>query len=287
MAMSLKNLLPARLRRDQVVIPIVRLAGMIGGGATGGLRSTLSLASVEGVLRRAFGVAKAPAVALIINSPGGSAVQSHLIYKRIRALAEEKHKRVIVAVEDVAASGGYMIAAAADEIIVDGSSIVGSIGVVSAGFGFPKLLERIGVERRVHTAGTSKAMLDPFRPEREEDVKRLLALQADVHADFIALVKQRRPALIDDPDLFTGAFWSGSRAVELGLADRVGDLREVLRERYGDKLRVIPMAVGKSMLRRRLGLTHGQPPAAGMISAVVEGAIDAVEERLLWSRFGL
>jgi signal peptide peptidase SppA len=287
MAMSLKNLLPARWRRDQVVIPIVRLAGMIGGGATGGLRSTLSLASVEGVLRRAFAVGKAPAVALIVNSPGGSAVQSHLIYKRIRALAEEKHKRVIVAVEDVAASGGYMIAAAADEIIVDGSSIVGSIGVVSAGFGFPKLLERIGVERRVHTAGTSKAMLDPFRPEREEDVKRLLALQADVHADFIALVKRRRPALIDDPDLFTGAFWSGSRAVELGLADRVGDLREVLRERYGDKLRVIPMAVGKSMLRRRLGLSRAEAPAAGMVSAVVEGAIDAVEERLLWSRFGL
>jgi signal peptide peptidase SppA len=287
MAMSLKDLLPARLRGDRVVIPIVRLAGMIGGGATGGLRSTLSLASVEGVLRRAFAVTKAPAVALIVNSPGGSAVQSHLIFKRIRALAEEKHKRVIVAVEDVAASGGYMIAAAADEIIVDGSSIVGSIGVVSAGFGFPKLLERIGVERRVHTAGSSKAMLDPFRPEREEDVKRLLALQADVHADFIALVKRRRPALIDDPDIFTGAFWSGSRAVELGLADRVGDLREVLRERYGEALRVIPMAVEKSMLRRRLGLSHGTEPGAGMVTAVVEGAIDAVEERLLWSRFGL
>jgi signal peptide peptidase SppA len=286
MAMSLKDLLPARLRGDRVVIPIVRLAGMIGGGATGGLRSTLSLASVEGVLRRAFAVAKAPAVALIVNSPGGSAVQSHLIFKRIRALAEEKHKRVIVAVEDVAASGGYMIAAAADEIIVDGSSIVGSIGVVSAGFGFPKLLERIGVERRVHTAGSSKAMLDPFRPEREEDVKRLLALQADVHADFIALVKRRRPALIDDPDIFTGAFWSGTRAVELGLADRVGDLREVLRERYGEALRVIPMAVAKGMLRRRLGLSRGEP-AAGMMAAVVEGAIDAVEERLLWSLFEL
>jgi ClpP class serine protease len=130
-------------------------------------------------------------------------------------------------------------------------------------------------------------MLDPFRPEREEDVKRLLALQTDVHADFIALVKRRRPALIDDPDIFTGAFWSGSRAVELGLADRVGDLREVLRERYGEKLRVIPMAVAKGMLRRRLGLSHGTEPGAGMVTAVVEGAIDAVEERLLWSRFGL
>ena len=166
----------------------------------------------------------APAVAILINSPGGSAVQSHLIYKRIRALAAEKKKTVIVAVEDVAASGGYMIALAGDEIVVDASSIVGSIGVVFAGFGFQQLIEKVGIERRVYTAGEAKVILDPFQPEKEEDVARLKTLQREVHASFIDLVKSRRPRLADDPDIFTGAFWSGERAVALGLADRVGDL---------------------------------------------------------------
>jgi serine protease SohB len=280
MAFSLKSLVPARFRRDSPVIPLVRLSGMIGGGST--FRVGLSLASIERTLARAFAT-KAPAVALLVNSPGGAAVQSHLIFKRIRALADEKGKKVIVAVEDVAASGGYMIAAAGDEIIVDGSSIVGSIGVVSAGFGFPQLLDKIGVERRIYTAGTSKAMLDPFRPEREEDVARLLALQADVHADFIALVKRRRPTLVDDPDLFSGAFWSGTRAVELGLADRVGDLREVLRERFGENVRVLPLAPERSMWRRQLGMFGGEPAVAGIVDRVVT----AIEERLMWNRFGL
>jgi len=282
MEVSLKTLM-ARLRPDTPVIPLVRLSGMIGSVST--FRSGLSLQSVESALARAFGVKGAPAVALLVNSPGGAAVQSHLIYKRIRALAEEKNKKVIVAVEDVAASGGYMIAAAGDEIVVDGASIVGSIGVLSAGFGFPKLLERIGVERRVHTAGKSKAMLDPFQPEKEEDVARLHALQEDVHASFIGLVRSRRPGLKDDPDLFTGAFWSGVRAVDLGLADRVGDLREVLRERYGDKVRVLPIATGRGgWLRRRMGFGGGSDDTS---LALVERVIVAIEERLLWGRFGL
>ena len=285
MGFSLKNLLPARFRGDQVLIPVVRLSGMIGG--MGGLRPGLSLASAERMLARAFAVKRAPVIALIINSPGGSAVQSHLIFKRIRALATEKNKPVIAAVEDLAASGGYMIAAAADEILVDGSSIVGSIGVVSAGFGFPKLLERIGVERRVHTAGRSKAMLDPFRPEKEEDVARLLALQADVHADFIALVKSRRAKLADDPELFTGAFWSGTRAVELGLADRVADLREVLRERYGEKVRIIPIAAEKGLLRRRLGLAEAGGAGGGFAGSLATRIVAAVEERMMWGRYGL
>lgn len=272
----------AGLRPDVSVIPIVRLSGMIGN--VGGLRPGLSLQSVESALAKAFGVKPAPAVAIVVNSPGGAAVQSHLIYKRIRALAEEKEKKVIVAVEDVAASGGYMIAAAGDEIVVDGASIVGSIGVLYAGFGFPKLMEKIGIERRVHTAGKSKAMLDPFRPEKEEDVSRLKALQEDVHAAFIDLVKSRRPKLADDPDLFTGAFWSGARAVELGLADRVGDLRAVLRERYGEKVRVLPIQMARQgWLRRRMGFTGGGLDGAD----VVDRAIAAVEERLMWNRFGL
>ena len=282
MAFSLKSLLPARLRGGEPVIPVVRLSGIIGGG--GALRSGLKLESLAGPLARAFGVKSAPAVALIINSPGGAAAQSHLIFKRIRALAEEKNKKVIVAVEDLAASGGYMIAAAGDEIVVDESSIVGSIGVVSAGFGFTGLIERIGVERRVHTAGKSKAMLDPFRPEREEDVARLRAIQEDVHAAFIGLVKARRgDKLADDADLFSGAFWSGAKAVELGLADRVGDLTAVLREAYGDKVRLKVIPMEKSMLRRRLGLSGGDRLAASLVERVAA----IVEEHLLWSRFGL
>ncbi len=281
MAFSLNSLVPERWRRGGPIVPIVRLSGMIGG--MGGVRSGLTLAGVERALAKAFSVQQAPAVAIIVNSPGGAAAQSHLIFKRIRALATEKNKRVIVAVEDLAASGGYMIAAAGDEIVVDGSSIVGSIGVVSAGFGFTGLIERIGVERRVHTAGTAKAMLDPFRPEKDEDVARLRSLQDAVHADFIGLVKSRRPALVDDPDLFSGAFWSGTRAVELGLADRVGDLREVLRERYGEKVRVLPVSTERNTLRRRLGLFSGEVAVGGL----VDGVIAAIEERLIWSRFGL
>jgi signal peptide peptidase SppA len=281
-AFSLKSLLPARLRGGEPVIPVVRLQGIIGGG--GALRSGLKLESLAGPLARAFGVKSAPAVALIINSPGGAAAQSHLIFKRIRALAEEKNKKVIVAVEDLAASGGYMIAAAGDEIVVDESSIVGSIGVVSAGFGFTGLIEGIGVERRVHTAGKSKAMLDPFRPEREEDVARLRAIQEDVHAAFIGLVKERRgDKLADDADLFSGAFWSGAKAVELGLADRVGDLTGVLRQAYGEKVRLKVIPMEKSMLRRRLGLSGGDRLAAGLVERVAA----IVEEHLLWSRFGL
>jgi serine protease SohB len=286
MPMSIKAMLPARFRNDHPVVPVIRLSGAI--GASSGFRSGLSLAGIEVALAKAFAMKRAPAVALLVNSPGGAAVQSHLIFKRIRALADEKGKKVIVAVEDVAASGGYMIAVAGDEIVVDASSIVGSIGVLFAGFGFPKLLERFGIERRVHTAGRSKAMLDPFRPEKEEDVARLTALQEDVHRDFIALVRSRRPPLVEDPDLFTGAFWSGSRAVELGLADRVGDLRQVLREAYGENVRMLQILVGKRSWFRRFGFGGGSTAfPADVAGGLVERAITAIEERLLWNRFGL
>jgi signal peptide peptidase SppA len=283
MAFSISNVIPPRFRRDWPIVPVVRLAGVIGAPGAAPFRSAgLSLESVETALAKAFGVERATTVAIVVNSPGGAAVQSHLIFKRIRALAEEKKKRVIVVVEDVAASGGYMIAVAGDEIVVDAASIVGSIGVVSASFGFTGLIEKIGVERRVHTAGASKAMLDPFRPERAEDVARLTALQSDVHADFIALVKMRRPSLKDDPDLFTGAIWSGKRAVELGLADRIGDLRLVLRERFGPDVRVLRIPMAKKGWRQRLGLS-----SRGGAEALVAGALAAVEERSSWSRYGL
>src|SRR6188474_848781 len=243
------NWLRNRFRRGPVV-PVVRLSGVI---ATGGLLGSrgLSIENVAPLLARAFNTRGAKAVALAINSPGGSPVQSALIAKRIRLLATEKKLKVIAFVEDVAASGGYWLACAADEIIVDPSSIVGSIGVISAGFGFQRLLDRIGVERRVHTAGRSKAMLDPFQPEKDDDVARLKALQEEVHIAFIELVKARRgQALADDPDLFSGAFWSGGRAVALGLADRVGELRDVLKERFGEDVVLKPMGSERSFWRR-------------------------------------
>jgi serine protease SohB len=282
MAFFLKRLLPKRFRSDRTIVPLVRLSGAI--GVSSPLRPGLTLANLEAPLERAFAIKAAPAVAILINSPGGAPVQSHQIFQRIRALAEEKGKKVIVGVEDVAASGGYMIALAGDEIIVDRSSIVGSIGVISASFGFPKLLERIGVERRVHTAGEKKMMLDPFQAEQEEDVVRLKSLQQDVHAAFIDMVKERRGAsLADDPDLFTGAFWSGERAVALGLADKIGELRTVLKERYGTKVQIKVIAAERSLLRRRLGL-EGR---SGRVSLAIDQAISTIEERLLWNRFGL
>jgi signal peptide peptidase SppA len=277
MAFSLKGL----ISRGGPVIPVVRLSGAIGTGP--GLRPSLSLAGVEPQLARAFAYKAAPAVAISINSPGGAAVQSHLIHKRIRGLAEEKKKHVIVAVEDVAASGGYMIAAAGDEILVDDSSIVGSIGVIFSGFGFQKMIQKIGVERRIHTSGNNKSILDPFVPEKSEDVERLKSLQEDVHAAFIELVRGRRKALTDDPDLFTGAFWGGRRAVELGLADRVVDLPTALKERYGEKVVMKPIAQSQGLLRRRLGLAG----PSGALAAELAGVAGAIEERLLWERYGL
>jgi signal peptide peptidase SppA len=273
------------MRSETVTIPVIRLHGTImAGGAA--LRPTLSLASTAALLEKAFAF-DAPAVAVSINSPGGSPVQSRLIFRRIRDLAAEKKKRVLVFVEDVAASGGYMIAVAGDEIIADPSSIVGSIGVVSASFGFPELLKKIGVERRVHTAGANKAVLDPFRPEREEDVERLKALQLEVHETFIDLVKERRGGrLKDDPDLFTGLFWTGKRGVELGLVDALGDMRSVLKARYGDKTNMKLVTAPRGLFGRRLGLFGTQTPAE-IGAAAATSLIDAAEERALWGRFGL
>lgn len=282
------SLMPASWRRDVPVVPVVRLSGAIGMATP--FNPGLSLATVSRNLERAFAVKKAPAVALIINSPGGSPVQSHLIFKRIRSLAKEKDKHVFAFVEDVAASGGYMIACAADEIFADPSSVVGSIGVVSAGFGFNRLIDRIGIDRRVHTAGTRKVMLDPFRPERPEDVERLLALQADVHRMFIDLVRERRGAILNGPEetLFSGEFWVGTQAEDLGLIDDLGDLRTVLRARYGDKVRT-PLVAQGGWWPRRVGVGSGRlealAPAFG--AGVADAALARLEERVLWSRYGL
>jgi len=280
-----RRLLPASLRSTAVTIPVIRLHGAIMAGGNQ-FRPSLSLATTAGLIEKAFAFKDAPAVAISINSPGGSPVQSRLIYKRIRDLAREKNKRVLVFVEDVAASGGYMIALAGDEIIADPSSIVGSIGVVSAGFGFQGLLKKIGVERRVHTAGQNKSILDPFQPEKKEDVERLKELQLEIHDIFIAMVKERRGEnLADDPDLFTGLFWTGGKGLELGLIDGLGDMRDFLRQRYGDKTRMQLITTPRGLFGRRLGLFGSQ---AGTIAAsAADGLADAAQERALWARFGL
>ena len=279
------RLIPGRASKDVTVVPVVRLHGTIMASGSQ-LRPALNLASAAGVLEKAFSVKKAPAVAISVNSPGGSPVQSRLIYKRIRDLAEEKGKRVLIFVEDVAASGGYMIALAGDEIIADPSSIVGSIGVVSASFGFPELLKKIGVERRVYTAGENKVTLDPFQEEKEKDIEHLKSLQVDVHRTFIEMVKERRKGrLVEADDLFTGLFWSGVKGQELGLVDSLGDMRSVLRARYGAKMKMRLISPPRGFLGRRVpgfGTFGGE-----MGAAATQRLVESIEERALWARFGL
>src|ERR1700674_4480719 len=251
------NWIPARLRRGRAVVPVVRLSGVI--GAVTPLRPGMSLAGVARMLERAFSVKNAKAVALVINSPGGSPVQSRQIYLRIRQLAEEKKLPVLVFVEDVAASGGYMIACAGDEIFCDPSSILGSIGVVGGSFGFQEFIKKGGVERGLYTAGAHKAMLDPFLPENPDDVARVKALQREIHAIFISLVKQSRGTRLKAADdvLFTGEYWAGETSVSLGLADGIGDLRSTLRARYGDKVLTPVIAPSTGLLSGLFGRKSG------------------------------
>jgi signal peptide peptidase SppA len=279
--------IPARLRRGRAVVPVVRLSGVI--GAVTPLRPGMSLAGVARMLERAFTVKNAKAVALVINSPGGSPVQSRQIYLRIRQLAEEKKLPVLVFVEDVAASGGYMIACAGDEIFCDPSSILGSIGVVGGSFGFQELIKKLGVERRLYTAGAHKAMLDPFLPENPDDVSRVKALQREIHAIFIALVKQSRGTRLKGADdvLFTGEYWAGESSISLGLADAIGDLRSTLRARYGEKVQTPLIAPASGMLSGLLGRrSAGALTAWEGVSSLPEEAISALETRAIWAKFG-
>jgi serine protease SohB len=254
-------------------VAVVRLAGAImarGGGLGGG---GLNIEAIGPVLDRAFALKRAKAVFLVINSPGGSAVQSSLIAQRIRALAEEKKLPVIACVEDAAASGGYWLACAADEIIADPTSILGSIGVIASGFGAVEALEKLGVERRLRTAGAEKSFWDPFSPERPQDVARLDALLGELHDEFRTWVAQRRASRLQAPpeELFTGRFWAGRKAVALGLADGLGELRGEARRRYGTKVRLVWFGA-----QRR-----------GLLARLLPGVMAALEERALWARLGL
>ncbi|MDL2408296.1 S49 family peptidase [Rhizobium calliandrae] len=286
MAGFFRRMLPKRFRKDEVVVPVVRLSGVIASGG-GPLRQSLNLAGVSLALEKAFSMKAAPAVAIVINSPGGSPVQSRMIYNRIRDLAREREKKVLVFVEDVAASGGYMIALAGDEIIADATSIVGSIGVVSGGFGFPELLKKLGVERRVYTAGENKVILDPFQPEKEKDIEYLKSLQLEIHKVFIDMVRERRAGkLAGDEDVFSGLFWTGGRGLELGLIDGLGDMRQELRKRFGDKVKLELVTTPRSLFGRRapgISLSGMDGIGAGLASGLAEVA----EEKALWGRYGL
>ncbi len=261
------------------LVAVVRLAGVI--GQVDGLRRGLALSAVAGTLERAFSHRRVAAVALAVNSPGGAPVQTALIARRIRDLADEHGVPVYAFVEDVAASAGYWLACAADEIYADAGSIVGSIGVISAGFGFDRLIERWGIDRRVYTAGTRKALLDPFRPEDGDDVSLLKDIQGDLHRLFRDYVETRRADRLTpgEETLFDGRVWTGERAHALGLIDGVGQMRPILRQRFGDKVRLKVIGEPRGLLRRRLGLTEAE--------ALPAATLATLEERLIWARFGL
>ena len=273
------NWIRNRFRRGPVV-PVVRLTGVIAAGGVLGQRG-LSIEQAAPLLAKAFKMRGAKAVALSINSPGGSPVQSALIAQRIRLLAQENSLPVIAFVEDVAASGGYWLACAADEIVADPASIVGSIGVVSSGFGFHELIARYGIERRVHTSGESKSMLDPFQPEKAEDVERLKRLQSEIHDSFKAWVRERRGPRLKGEDslLFTGEFWTGKRGLDLSLVDRLGELRATLQQRFGDKVHLPVITARRGLLSRfRFGSSFDM---------IGPSTLAAIEERAHWQRFGL
>lgn len=270
------------LGKENTIVPLVRLYGTISAEQKPG---RINITSVNPLLEKAFKIKAAPVVAIAINSPGGSPVQSRLVSNRIRALAKQYDKKVMVFVEDVAASGGYFIAVAGDEIFADPSSIVGSIGVIYAGFGFEKAIEKIGVTRRIHTAGRNKSSLDPFVAEKPEDVERLKGFELDIHQVFIDHVKAHRTGKLkaDDDALFTGEWWTAGRGLDLGLIDAIGDVHETLRARFGDDVRIKMIAPKRSLF---------QMPTLGLSAGVTAGAIasetlTALEERALWSRFGL
>lgn len=276
-------------RKKKPVVAVLRLDGVIGASGVRLRGSSLSIQSQAARIERAFKFRRLEALALVVNSPGGSAVQSALIAGLIRALAEEHNLPVIAFAEDVAASGGYWLACAADEIFANEASIVGSIGVVSSGFGFQDLIARYGIERRVHTAGESKATLDPFLPEKDEDVAHLKETQESVHEHFKNYVRARRGDRIeaDSDELFTGSFWTGQRAVELGLIDGLGDVRTVMREKYGKDVRFVPITERKSMLRSIFGRFGASNSLESALDRLPEQALSTLEERAVWARFGL
>ena len=267
------------LFKKKTVIPHVRLTGII--GSAGRFKQGMELANQKDILKKAFSLKKISHVAISINSPGGSPVQSHLIYSYIRDLATQKKVKVLIFAEDVAASGGYFIACAGDEIYANSSSIIGSIGVISASFGFKDLIQKIGIERRVYTAGKNKSTLDPFVAEKEEDVKRLKNIQLELHEDFIKVVQFSRGSKLKDPEknnIFTGEFWTGKTALKLGLIDGIGNAEQVLKEKFGEKVIIKNFEKSKGFIAKRLSSSTQDP---------IEKLANIIEEKSMWQKFGL
>ena len=267
-----------KIFKKKKIIPHIRLSGII--GSVGRFRQGINFASQQEIIDKAFSVKKALAIAISINSPGGSPVQSHLLYSYIKKLAKKNNKKVLVFTEDVAASGGYLIACAGDEIYANSSSIVGSIGVISASFGFQDAIKKIGVERRVYTAGKNKSTLDPFKEEKEEDIQRLKKIQLELHEDFIKVVKTSRGAKLVDIEknnIFTGEFWSGSTSLKLGLIDGIGNADEILKEKFGDEVIIKKLEKAKSWLNKKL---------SGASSNQIDDLLNIIEEKSIWQRYG-
>ena len=265
--------------KKKIIIPHIRLAGVI--GSAGRFKQGIDFSGQQEIIKKAFSFKKAKSIAISINSPGGSPVQSHLIHDYIKQLAKKNKKKVVVFAEDVAASGGYLIACAGDEIYANSSSIVGSIGVISASFGFQDAIKKIGVQRRVYTAGKNKSTLDPFKEEKEEDIERIKKLQLELHSDFIEVVKKSRGPKLKDPEknnTFTGEFWSGSASMKLGLIDGIGNAEQILREKFGEDIVIKKLEKQKSFIAKKL---------SSSIDNQIDNIASVIEERALWQKFGL
>ena len=265
--------------KKKIFIPHIKLSGVI--GSAGRFKQGIDFSGQQEIIKKAFSFKKAKTVAISINSPGGSPVQSHLIHDYIRQLAKKNNKKVIVFAEDVAASGGYLIACAGDEIYANSSSIIGSIGVISASFGFQDAIKKIGIQRRVYTAGKNKSTLDPFREEKEEDIERIKKLQLELHSDFIEVVKKSRGSKLKDPEknnTFTGEFWSGSTSQKLGLIDGIGNSEQVLREKFGENIVIKNFEKQKSFIAKKLSSSFDYQ---------IDNIASVLEERALWQKFGL
>ena len=267
-----------KIFKKKKVVPYIRLSGVI--GSVGRFQQGLNFSGQQELIQKAFSIKKAKAVAISINSPGGSPVQSHLIYSYIKKQAKKNKKKVLVFAEDVAASGGYLIACAGDEIYANSSSIIGSIGVIYSSFGLQELIKKAGIQRRIYTAGKNKSTLDPFVEEKQEDIERLKKIQLDLHSDFIKVVENSRSTKLKKDknlDIFTGEFWSGSKAKELGLIDGLGNADEILKEKFGEDVTIKKFEKPKSWLNKKLsGASEGQ----------IENLINILEERSIWQRYG-
>jgi signal peptide peptidase SppA len=267
-----------KIFKKKKMVPHIRLSGVI--GSVGKFKQGLDFSGQQEIIKKAFSIKKAQAIAISINSPGGSPVQSHLIYSYIRKQAKKNKKKVLVFAEDVAASGGYLIACAGDEIYANSSSIIGSIGVIYSSFGLQELIKKAGIQRRIYTAGKNKSTLDPFVEEKKEDIDRLKKIQLELHADFIKVVEESRSSKLkkdENPDLFTGEFWSGSTAKKLGLIDGLGNADEILKEKFGEDVVIYKLEKPKSWLNKKL---------SGANQNQIDNLLNILEEKSIWQRYG-